>query len=194
MLKIILAALLTLNFVSCAHQPETKEGVPSVDVSDYESLVEKNTKNVESYNGLTNQLNVSATKMDTRMSEAMLSRSGQIYQWNATVFQEETAKSHSELATKTVFFLSFYTPERKQNNLTATNPIWKIYLDVGGQRYDGKAVKVKTSLADLESLYPHHNRFATAYRIEFSVPTVQTESQSEALTITGPSASVVLKY
>lgn len=192
--KLLIISLLTLNFLSCASTPETKEGVPSVNVNSYENLVEKNTQNIESYNGLANQLNVHATKMDTKMTEAMLSRSAQIYQWNATLFQEEKNKAMIEIATKTIFFLSFYTPERNHNNLTALKPIWKIYLDVGGQRYEGKATKIKTMLADLESLYPHHNRFATPYKIEFSVPTAQTESQAEVLTITGPNASVELKY
>jgi hypothetical protein len=194
MIKLVLISLLTFNFLSCAITPATKEGVPSVDVSDYETLIEKNTKNIESYNGLSNQLNVHATKMDTKMTEAMLSRSGQIYQWNATMFQEEKTKAMTDLGTKTIFFLSFYTPERNHNNLTALKPIWKIYLDVGGQRYEGKATKIKTMLADLESLYPHHNRFATPYKIEFSVPTAQTEAQAEVLTITGPNASVQLNY
>ncbi len=194
MIKLLIVSLVTLNFVSCAMTPTPTEGVPSVDISVYEALVEKNTKNIESYNGLSNQLNVSATKMDTKMTEAMLSRSSQIYQWNATIFQEEKIKATTDLATKTIFFLSFYTPERNHNNLTALKPIWKIYLDVGGQRYEGKATKVKTMLADLESLYPHHNRFSTPYKIEFSVPTAQTETQSQVLTITGPNASVILNY
>lgn len=194
MIKLLLISLLALNFISCASTPETKEGVPSVKVSDYEDLVEKNTKNIESYNGLTNQLNVYGTKLDSKLTEAMLSRSGQLYQWNASLFQEEKTKAMTEIATKTIFFLSFYTPERNHNNLTASKPLWKIYLDVGGQRYEGKATKIKTMLADLESLYPHHNRFSTPYRIEFSVPTAQTEGQPQVLTITGPSASVQLTF
>lgn len=194
MIKLLLISLLALNFIACASTPETKEGVPSVKVSDYEDLVEKNTKNIESYNGLTNQLNVYGTKLDAKLTEAMLSRSGQLYQWNASLFQEEKTKAMTEIATKTIFFLSFYTPERNHNNLTASKPLWKIYLDVGGQRYEGKATKIKTMLADLESLYPHHNRFSTPYRIEFSVPTAQTEGQPQVLTITGPSASVQLTF
>lgn len=193
-MKYFVLTILACTIFSCSTTPPSKEGVPTVNVSDYENLVEKNTKKTESYNGLSNQLNVSATKMDTKMNEAMLARSGQIYQWNSTVFQEEKTKTMTDLATKTIFFLSFYTPERNHNNLTALKPIWKIYLDVGGQRYEGKASRVKTALADLESLYPHHNRFSTAYKIEFSVPTAQTESQDEALTITGPNASVKLNY
>lgn len=193
--KLFLVSVLALNiFSSCTSTPAAKEGVPTVDISEYESHVQSKTQNIESYNGLMNQLNVSATKMDTKMTEALLARSGQIYEWNAASFQEEKTKMMSDLATKTIFFLSFYTPERNHNNLTALKPIWKIYLDVGGQRYEGKATKIKTMLADLQSLYPHHNRFSTPYKIEFSVPTAQTENQSEILTITGPNASVKLNY
>ena len=193
-MKYFVLSILACTIFSCSTTPPSQEGVPTVNVSDYGNLVEKNTKNTQAYDGLSNRLNVSATKMDTQMSEAMLARSGQIYQWNSTMFQEEKTKVMADLTTKTIFFLSFYTPERNHNNLTALKPIWKLYLDVGGQRYEGKATKVKTMFADLESLYPHHNRFSTAYKIEFSVPTAQTESQDEVLTITGPSASVKLVY
>ncbi len=194
MIKLLLISALTLSFLSCSSEPKAKEGVPTVNVSDYENLVEKNTKNVESYNGLSNQLNVYATKLDSKMTEAMMARSVQIYQWNAVIFQEEKTKAMTELATKTIYFLSFYTPERNHNNLTAKKPLWKIYLDVGGQRFEGTATKIKSMLADLESLYPHHNRFATPYKIEFSVPSVRTENKSQIFTITGPSASVVLDF
>lgn len=194
MTKYLLISLMTLSIYACSSTPETADGVPTISISEYESLVEEKTKNVESYDGLSNQLNVSATKIDTKMADALLARSSQIYEWNRTIFQEEKAKSDAALNTKTEFFMSFYTPERSNNNLTSTKPIWKIYLDVGGKRYEGKVSKIKSQLADLQALYPYHNRFSSAYKVEFPIATSMTENQPEVLTITGPSAAVKLKY
>lgn len=194
MKKFILVLLLTSAIFSCSTTPEMRDGVPVLSVSEYEDLVAKKTRNVESYDGLSNQLNVSITMIDTEMAEGILSRSRQIYEWNSSVFQDERAKSNADLSTKTEFFMSFYTPERANNNLTSLKPVWKIYLDVNGQRYEGKVVKVKSSLADLQALYPQHNRFSSAYMVEFPIPTQQTEKQEQVLTITGPSASVKLKF
>lgn len=194
MKKILLALMLISVIFSCSTTPEMRDGVPVISVSEYEDLVAKKTRNVESYDGLSNQLNVSITLVDSEMAEGILARSSQIYEWNSTIFQEERAKSNANLATKTEFFMSFYTPERANNNLTSLKPVWKIYLDVNGQRFEGKVSKVKSSLADLQALYPQHNRFSSAYKVEFPIATSLTEKQDQLLTITGPSASVKLKF
>lgn len=179
---------------SCSIQTVVRDGVPPIQVYDYEKIVDLKTRNIESYKGIYNQLNVSVTKIDTQMSEAVLARSAQIYEWDKTNYQNEKIKSEKDLATKSEYFMSFYTPERAHNNLTSLKPLWRIYLDVAGQRYEGRVVKVKTPLATLQVLYPYHNRFSSAYTVEFPIPTTQIENQPQLMTITGPSATVKLNF
>lgn len=193
MILILMLSTSSLLF-SCAVKTVAREGVPNIETFSYESLIEKKTQNIESYDGIANQLNVSVTKLDTQMSEAILARSAQVYEWDKSVYEEERKKVNSELATKTSFFMSFYTPERVNNNLTSLKPLWKIYLDLEGKRFEGKVVKIKSPLSDLQALYPFHNRFSTAYRVEFSIPTLQSETHPEVLTITGPNATVKLQF
>ena len=187
-------ALSTLHISSCSTQPLLQKGMPSISLSDYENLVESKTKKIESYSGLTNQLNVSATKIDSQMNEALLARSAQIYEWNGATFQEEKTKNAAVLAAKTEFFISFYTPERQHNNLNSSKSIWKIYLDIDGNRFEGKATKLKAQLVDIQSLYPHHTRFGSPYKIEFFTPTNTIENKPVTLTFTGPNASVKLIF
>jgi hypothetical protein len=193
MFKYILLGLATVQILSCA-TPIMRDGQSNITMSEYENIVEAKTVKSESYSGLTNQLTVSATKIDSAMNEAILARSSQIYEWNSTVMQEEKTKASSQLATETEFFVSFYTPERAHNNLNSNKSIWKIYLDVGGVRYEGKATKVKAQLVDLQMIYPQHNRFSSPYKIEFPIATNMIESQSMTLTFTGPNATVKLNF
>lgn len=194
MFKFIIAGLLTLKLFSCAMEPMVREGVPSITMADYDTIVEKKTVKSETYSGLMNQLTVAATKIDSSMNDAILARSSQIYEWNSTVFQEEKTKAAADLASKTIFFVSFYTPERAHNNLNSTKSIWKIYLDVGGQRYEGKATKIKSQLVDLQLLYPQHNRFSSPYKIEFPVTNNMVENQPMTLTFTGAGATAKLNF
>lgn len=192
--KNILTSIFMLAICSCVTQPKILEGIPSITESEFSQISDKKTRTVETYSGLQNQLNVSATKLDSEMSQALLSKTAQIYEWNSTSYNQELEKIKNNLLSKTEYFVSFYTPERKQDNLNSSKTIWKIYLDVGGQRYEGKVTKLKIQFADLQALYPKYNRFATPYKIEFPVATSMTENFEQVLTITGPAATAKLLF
>lgn len=192
--KNIIASTLLLTLLGCAMTPKAIEGIPSITDSDFSQVSDKKTRTVETYSGLQNQLNVSATKLDSEMSRALLAKTAQVYEWNSSSYNQELEKVRNNLLSKTEYFVSFYTPERKQDNLNSSKTIWKIYLDVGGQRYEGKATKLKTQFADLQALYPRYNRFSTPYKIEFPVATTVTENLEQTLTITGPAATAKLSF
>jgi hypothetical protein len=44
------------------------------------------------------------------------------------------------------------------------------------------------------TLYPFHNRFATAYMVEFPVALASVESQSTKMTITGPLGTKAIQF
>ncbi|MFN3454871.1 MAG: hypothetical protein ACK41T_07905, partial [Pseudobdellovibrio sp.] len=110
------------------------------------------------------------------------------------VYRDEKAKVISKHSTNTEFFVSFYTPETKHDDLNSTKSSWKIYLDVNGQRYEGTATKIKTLFLDLEVMYPKHTRWATPYSVTFPISTPTTEGKSLILTITGPLATTQLAF
>jgi len=135
--------------------------------SQYYSLVEQRTSKQIIYDGLVNVLNASATLMSTELTLAQVDHNARIYQYNDSQYQTEKGTSKSNLSKQTEVFLSLFIPDRKFDDLAKKTTHWKIFLDVGGQRYEPKVLKIKTNFAEVNSLYPNHTRWGTPYRLIF---------------------------
>lgn len=179
---------------SCITTLKTQPGVPDVNRSEYESILDKKTKKLEVYDGLYNKLTVQATWIDSEFTLANLSQSARIAQWDETKYKEEKSKAVSHHASSTEFFISFYTPERKHDNLSSNKSMWKIFLEIDGKRFEGKATKVKLQLPEIQSLYPYHNRWSTAYILNFPISTGLSENRKAILTMTGPIGVAQLEF
>lgn len=191
---IITAISISLLTSSCITQLKTQPGVPEVSSSDYEHLLDNKTKKVEIYDGLYNILTIQSSWLDSQLTEASLSQSARNAQWNEQVYKEERTKKINTHAQSTEFFVSLFTPERKHADLSSTKNVWKIYLEVNGQRFEGKATKVKLLLSEIRALYPYHNRWSTPYIISFPVATSLVENRPATLTLTGGVGSAQLQY
>ena len=72
--------------------------------------------------------------------------------------------------------------------------MWKIFLDVDGQRYEGKATKNKATLSEVQVMYPYHNRWSVPYIVTFPVATATVENKPATLTFTGAVSTSQLKF
>lgn len=189
--KILMLAFL---LSSCVTRLPTPAGIKEISLSDYDLLVRAKTKDVRVYNGFTNQLEIYATRMDSDMNEAYLSHAARLFQWSQSQHSDEKNKVILKQGTTSAFMVSFFTPERKNDDLSANKSSWKIFLDVDGIRYEGKAVKVKRNLAELEAFFPHHNRWFTFYEVTFPIATSLSENKPAILTFTSGVAATQLKY
>lgn len=126
--------------------------------------------------------------------QAQLEYSATLYQWDEKKFLEEKGKMESRLSKESEIFMSFFTPERKNDDLSKKNTMWKIFLDVDGKRYEGKATKIKLQLAEIEALYPYHNRFYTPYTVVFPIAMKSIERRPLEVTVTGVVGSGTLKF
>lgn len=187
-------ALSSSLILSCVTNLKTQVGVPEISSADYGRLLEQKTRKVEIYNGLYNILTVQGTFLDSQFTEASLSINARNAQWNEQTYKEERSKKINKNAENTEFFITLYTPERKHSDLSKTKNLWKIYLEVNGQRFEGKATKVRLLLGEIQSLYPHHNRWSTPYIVSFPVATSLIENKSAVLTLTGAIGSAQLTY
>lgn len=192
--NIFLISLIAFVLSSCATRLPTPEGVPEVTIANYEKAVVEKTKKVEIYDGLYNKLTVQATWVDSLLTEYSLSHSARLSQWNESKYREERAKRVEKNAGSTEFFVSFYTPEKKHADLSGSKNLWKIYLDVNGQRYEGKATKIKLLLSEVQALYPYHNRWSVPYSITFPVATSLVEGKPAKLIFTGAVSSAELPF
>lgn len=161
---------------------------------DYIQTLEKNTRHDRQYSGFYNTIDMQGTVLNSEMSLALLEQNTRLYQWDENKFVDEEKKANEKMAQETEFFLSFFTPERKNDNLAKSDTSWKVFLDVDGKRLEGKVVKIKRLVSDIQGLYPYYVRFATPYTITFPIPMKAIEGKELRLTITGSLGSSTLVF
>lgn len=195
MLKYILTLLLPFVFVGCATNSGTSlSGRPLISERQYSKIIEQNADHKRVYSGFYNALDVKAVLINNQVATAQLDQATRLYLWNDDKYLQEKAKLESRMATETEFFVSFFTPERKNDDLFKKESIWRVFLDSNGRRYEAKIEKVKLPFAEIVGMYPTHNRFTTPYRIVFPVPTAEVQAAASVLTFTSPLANAQLKF
>ncbi len=185
---------LMINMSSCV-TPYQNPNLPSlIPESQYNTLMEDYSTNKKIYDGFYQTMEINTTILNTPISRAQLDHKARIYQWTAEQYATNKGEMESSLSKETKVFFDFFVPERKHDDLNKSKTLWRVFLDAGGKRYDGKIEKLKTIVADVTSLYPTHNRFFTPYVITFPVPVSKVENGPSTLTITGPVGSTTLEF
>lgn len=152
----------------------------------YERLLEIYSAGDSEYTGFYNNFEYRATLLNTPVREAQLIKQTQYYQWDQGRVALEREKMTKELGEETKVFMSFFTPDRQNDNLTNAKSIWRVYLDVEGRRYEGKMKRLRNLLAELQALYPSHTRWTTPYEVTFPVAATAIENKASTYTVTGP--------
>jgi hypothetical protein len=161
----------------------------------YRQIIESNMRNEKVYDGFMNVMDVSAVELNHTVLEAQADHNARIYQWDPTQYATEKQKSLASLPQQTDFFVSFFVPDRKHDDLHKPNTKWKIFLDINGKRIEPKEIKrVKALLVELQEMYPHHSRWHTPYKITFPIPASDIEKMGAKLTFTGPVGSLTLDF
>ncbi len=185
-------AILLLS--GCATRETTSAGVQIATQSESEKVIDRYSDRIESYTGLYNTLQAAATLHNTPVSEAILDQNARLFQWDQGKFDAQKLERQEKLSKETEVFLSFFTPDKKHDDLNKNPSLWKIFLDVNGRRYEGKATKIKLQTVEVQSLYAYHNRFSTPYLVVFPISVRLVENYSSKLTLTGPVGSATLNF
>ena len=193
-LSLAFVVLFSSLILGCSSNTKAPIGVDTISQAEYEKRIEPYTKRIEKYQGIANVLNFSATLLNSKVVQAQLMQRSRLYQWDSTTFNAEIGKMNTELDKTTQVFISFYTPERKHDDLNKNQTLWKIFLDADGRRWEGKAVKIKLLTNEVQGVYPDHSRFATPYLITFPVSTKLIESYPIKLTLTGTVTSASVDF
>lgn len=190
----LIATILMIHMSSCV-TPYQNPNLPTlIPESKYNSLTEEYSAGKKIYDGFYQTMEISATLLNTPVLQAQLDHKARIYQWTSDQYNSNKAELDASLSKETKVFFDFFVPERKHDDLNKGKTLWKIFLDAGGKRYEGKAEKLKTITADVVSLYPSHNRFFTPYVLTFPVPVSRIEGAASTLTITGPVGSTTIEF
>ncbi len=193
----VLAPLSFLAFFifSACVTPYQNPSLPSlIPENQYFSDVDKFTSKQKVYDGFNQTMEVSGTLLTTTLMRSQLDHKARIYQWSPDQYASQKTEMESDLSKQTTVFMSFFVPDRKQDDLHKPKTLWKIYLDAGGRRFEGKATRQKTILADVTSLYPNHTRFSSPYQIRFPAPVTMIENVESKLTMTGPVGTTSLIF
>lgn len=160
----------------------------------YFEHVEKQTVSSKAYQGFTNVLQMQATLVTRGLAEMQVERKAEQFQWSSAERVAQKEKEAQKTTKSTEVFLSFFTPDNDLDDLSLPKSLWRIYLDVGGVRYEGRVQKVSGTVTEIQNLFPGHNRWSTPYQISFIVPTDIVESQKAKLVVTGPMATEELQF
>lgn len=179
-----LALLSLLMGAACAHTPE----------SHYVSVLETYSAGDEIYEGLENSFSFKATLLNRKVSEEMLRRQADFYDWSSLKIQSEQQKVDDEGLQFTEVFLSFYTPNPKDANLTDANSVWRVYLEVDGATYDAEIQRDRRKRTEIQAMFPYHSQWAFPYYLKFPIPVSQVQSRTSQLTITGPLGKRTIQF
>lgn len=152
--------------------------------SDYRDIFVKNTQNDKSYNGFSQIYDVSVTYVGSDLQTAILQKKSDAYLWDSEKAQEERESLFQENTNSIKFITVLFTPAVRINDLDKRDSVWKIYLDVNGQRYTGEVTKIKGPIEQVIEIYPSHNRFSKAYEVSFKAPMQSLEEYAKTFTIT----------
>ncbi len=179
-MKLFSITVFLLAFTACTTYPHD-EGR-----EEYLEKLNRYSSGDKQFSGLYDNFEFRGTLLTPTMSRLLHNRMAQIYDWDNLQKQEHMQKEEDELRKHTRVWMSFFTPNSKDDNLDKKSSIWKTYLEVNGTRYEGTAVRSKQILSEAQALFPYHTRWATIYLLQFPLSSDQLEGQSARLIITGP--------
>jgi len=125
------------------------------------------------------------TILNSEVQTAALRQRSAYMQWDSKTYSLEREKVQQDATAYAKFFLRFYSPDHEYDDLHKGKTIWKVYLDVSGQRFEGKVKKMTEKQIELQTIFPHFDRFSTPYEITFNVPMTTVENTSSKVTLTG---------
>jgi len=191
----ILFAFLTMLAIGCAGSPtKSTNGIEAMGSTAYAGLVKKHTAKTDQYSGFYQTFQADMTILTSELQTETLKQRAQFMQWDQKTYQGERDKMLQEAAAYSKFFLRFFSPDHEYDDLHKGKTIWKVYLDYGGSRFEGKVRKMSDKYVELQNVFPHLDRFSTPYEITFNVPMTTIENGASKVTLTSSLGSAEFKF
>lgn len=181
--------------LGCSNHPPLDPRLNLISTSEYMNIVDEFSDRNQVFSGLVNTIDLHGTLINSKVSISQLRYKAKIYFWEKEQYDQESKKVDADLKKQVQVFVSFYTPERRHNELIKSKDLWKIFLDVNGKRYESlKPLKVKQLVSEIQGMYHYHTRFSTPYLLTFPVSSYEIEKFPSKLTVTGPVASASIDF
>lgn len=185
---------LAFALMSCSLRPTAPEGLNLITEGEYHNIVDQYTQRSQKYAGLYNTMDVTATLVNSAVARGQVDQKARLLQWSPAQYSSEMEKIKKDLKNETAVFVSFYTPDKKNDDLQKMTTQWRIYLEAEGRRWEPKVIRIRQPVAETQGLYAYHTRFSTAYMMTFPVATTSVEGVNSKFIITGPLGISTLEY
>jgi hypothetical protein len=162
--------------------------------NEYAVLIKRNTSRSDQYSGFYQTFQADITILNTEVVTASLRQRGHFLQWDQRQYQNERDKVMQEAAAYSKFFMRFFSPENDYDDFHKGKTIWKVYLEYGGSRFEGKVKKMTEKFVELQTIFPHFDRFSTPYEITFNVPMTTLESGPVKVILTSSLGTAEFKF
>lgn len=134
------------------------------------------------------------TYLSPEFLAAQIEEVARIYDWSPSEKEKYAVAQQGKFSNYTVFFVSFYAYDYKTSDLSATDPIWSLKLEVGGQRYEPVKFESVRRPTPLDAqLYPYINPWSRHYFV-FYPKFTGDERGSLTLKVNGPHAQDALSW
>jgi hypothetical protein len=177
-------SFLTLSCAQIQEKTDLEKVFKKIPENEYQNLISKHTHGDKKYEGFYNTYDVSVTQINTFVQEALLQREGYFMQWENTKAQSEREKTIQKMSSTSEFFISLFTPKADHNDLHKGVSMWKVFLEVNGNRYAGKIQKFDKNLVQTQNLFPFHTRFHKGYIVSFNIPMSSVEKNKSVFILT----------
>lgn len=135
-----------------------------------------------------------ATLLSPEFLSAQNDEIARIYRQTDDERSQTSAQRMNKFANATVFFVSFYGYDYKTANLAKKDSIWKLRLEVDGERFEPVRFESMSKPTPFDSqLFPYINPWSYHYYVYFPNVT-RANSRQIKLTIDGPFSHGVLAW
>ncbi len=184
-----------LFVIGCAQTPvHNPDIVQPLGENEYGLLIKKNTSRTDQYSGFYQTFQADVTILNTEVITANLRQRGHFLQWDQRTYQAERDKVMQEASAYSKFFLRFYSPENEYDDFHKGKTIWKVYLEYSGSRFEGKVRKMNEKFVEIQTIFPHMDRFSTPYEITFNIPMTTIENGALKVILTSSLGTAEFKF
>jgi hypothetical protein len=186
---------LALLLAGCASGvPMRRAPVPAPEAGEWGLLRDAASRRASLYDGFVHRANASATWFSPKVREAGVRRQTEWEGKNQAETEEAVAIGRADALLGEEFLVSFYTAERRANDLDAPRSIWHLELDDGETRVPASEIVGFSTDATIRQLFPYVDPFEVVYRVRFKWTGASLEGRPFKLRIAGGLGALELDF
>ena len=185
---------LFLGALSCSHHKFHLFEDKKISDAQYKKIIVAHTKEDRKYEIPDEIYTLRAVFLNQTVREIQLEKKRFYFQWTDEKYNEELKKQTRRLKKRSEFFVSLYTPNKKDSNLQNQTSLWNLFLIFKEKRYKVKITSYSRNYETVKFLYPHMDRWSRKYMVRVDIPTQDLEKEGFSLVLSGREGQSVLRF